>query len=98
MPAAAALASKRQLLEELLRASGRLLLVAYSGYGEHGKGTLYIDYKSGGAKEYPNAHDVAISPAGVLTLRWQAEGSKKLRAYKFTTSVPFTVEEVIAVG
>jgi hypothetical protein len=64
------------------------------------KVTLYIDYKSGGAKEYANAQDIAISPAGVLTFHWQAEGkgSKKSRAYKFTTSVPFTVEEDIAVG
>jgi hypothetical protein len=64
------------------------------------KVTLYIDYKSGSAKEYPNAHDVTISPAGVLTFYWQTEegGSRKSRAYKFTTSVPFTVEEDTAIG
>jgi hypothetical protein len=59
------------------------------------KVTLYVDYKSSAAKEYPNAHDIAISPAGVLTFSWQTKerGSKKPKAYKFTTSVPFTVEE-----
>ncbi len=63
------------------------------------KVTLYIDYKSGGAKEYPGAENVTISPAGVLTFYWQAQGrSGKSKAYKFTTSVPFTVEEDIAVG
>lgn len=61
------------------------------------KVTLDIDYKSGDVKEYANAY-VAISPAGVLTFYWRAEdkGSKKSRAYKFTTSVPFAVEEDIA--
>lgn len=64
------------------------------------KVTLYVDYKSGGAKEYANAHDVAISPAGVLTFYWQTEGkrSSKAKAYKFTTSVPFTVEEDLQAG
>ena len=64
------------------------------------KVTLYVDYKSGGAKEYANARDISISPAGVLTFSWQKEqkGSKKTAAYKFTTSVPFTVEEDAAAG
>jgi hypothetical protein len=64
------------------------------------KVTLYVDYKSGGAKEYANARDIAISPAGVLTFSWQTKpkGSKKPVAYKFTTSVPFTVEEDAAAG
>jgi len=61
------------------------------------KVTLYVDYKSGGAKEYANAHDIAIYPAGVLTFYWQTEEkhSAKAKGYKFTTSVPFTVEEDI---
>jgi hypothetical protein len=61
------------------------------------KVTLYIDYKAGGAKEYGNAYDVAISPAGVLTFSWKEKG-KKSRAYKFTTTVPFTVEEETPAG
>jgi hypothetical protein len=62
--------------------------------------TLYTDYKSNGAKEYANAFDIAISPAGVLTFHWRAKekGSKKPKAYKFTTTVPFTIEEDIAAG
>jgi hypothetical protein len=64
------------------------------------KVTLYVDYKSGGAKEYANAYDIAISPAGVLTFYWPAagKGSGTPRAYKFTTSVPFTVEEDTSAG
>ena len=56
--------------------------------------------KSGSAKEYANAHDISISPAGVLTFYWQTgeRHSGKPKAYKFTTSVPFTVEEDAAIG
>jgi hypothetical protein len=56
-------------------------------------------YREGKSQEYTNAHDITISPAGVLTFHWEvSEGGsfKKPRAYKFQTSVPFVVEEDVA--
>jgi hypothetical protein len=55
------------------------------------KVTLYTDYKSGSAKEYANAHDIEISPAGVLTFSWHPEA-------RGSTSVPLTIEEDVAVS
>ncbi len=56
-------------------------------------------YRDGKPHEYTNAHDITISPAGVLTFHWEIQegGSfKKPRAYKMQTSVPFVVEEDVA--
>jgi hypothetical protein len=60
--------------------------------------TLYYEGKR---QDYDNAHDITISPAGVLTFyREVSEGGsfKKPRAYKLQTSVPFIVEEDVAKG
>jgi hypothetical protein len=56
-------------------------------------------YQSGNRQDYPNAHDIVISSAGVLTFYWEASeegGSRRARAYKFVASAPFVVEEEIA--
>jgi hypothetical protein len=58
-------------------------------------------YRDGKPQEYTNAHDITISPAGVLTFHWEiSEGGsfKKPKAYKFQTSVPFVVEEDVTGG
>jgi hypothetical protein len=58
--------------------------------------TLYYEGKP---QEYANAHDITISPAGVLTFYreiGEGGGFKKPRVYKFQTSVPFIVEEDVA--
>jgi hypothetical protein len=56
-------------------------------------------YRDGKPQEFTNAHDISISPAGVLTFHWEIQegGSfKKPRSYKLQTSVPFVVEEEVA--
>jgi hypothetical protein len=53
-------------------------------------------YHQGQPHEYVNAHDVTISPAGVLTFyREVSQGGsfKKPRSCKVQTSVPFVVED-----
>jgi len=58
-------------------------------------------YREGKPQEYNDAHDITISPAGVLTFHWEIKESgsfKKPRAYKFQTSVPFVIEEDVAGG
>ena len=53
-------------------------------------------YREGEPQEYTDAHDITISPAGVLTFHWELKESgsfKKPKAYKFQTSVPFVIEE-----
>jgi len=53
-------------------------------------------YHEGNPQEYVNAHDITISPAGVLTFyREMSEGGtfKKPISYKLQTSVPFVIEE-----
>ena len=52
-------------------------------------------FRGTAAQDYPNAHDFSISPAGVLTFFWQQRGGENALGYKFTTSVPFTIEEDI---
>ena len=52
-------------------------------------------FRGTATQEYPNAHDFSISPAGVLTFFWQLGGGANTLGYKFTTSVPFTIEEDI---
>jgi hypothetical protein len=70
-------------------------MIAFCGMA---KVTLYHEGKT---QEYTNAHDITISPAGVLTFHWEITNGgtfKKQRAYKFQTTVPFVVEEDIANG
>lgn len=58
-------------------------------------------YRNGKPQDYTNAHDITISPAGVMTFYGEiSEGGtfKKPKAYKFQTSVPFVVEEDVAGG
>jgi hypothetical protein len=58
--------------------------------------TLYYEGKP---QEYANAHDITISPAGVVTFHWEINGAgcfKKPREYKVQTSLPFVIEEDVA--
>ena len=58
-------------------------------------------YHSGKSQQYPKAHDITVSPAGILTFYTvMAEGSAsgKPRASRFIVSAPFIVEEDVAVS
>ncbi len=56
-------------------------------------------YQGNAKQEYPNANTVSVSPAGILTFYWQTQQrGANAQAYKFTTSVPYLVEEDIAVS
>lgn len=50
-------------------------------------------------QDYFGAHDVSVTQAGVLTFYWEdKKGGPNASGYKITTSVPFVIEEDIAVG
>jgi len=58
-------------------------------------------YQSGKPHQYANAHDITISPAGILTFYSVVEEgspSRKPQKSKFIASGPFVVEEDVAVG
>lgn len=52
---------------------------------------------SGEPDDYPNTHDISISPSGVLTFYWETL-SKPPKAFKVQTTVPYVVSEEIPVS
>jgi|HubBroStandDraft_6_1064221.scaffolds.fasta_scaffold00604_8 hypothetical protein len=55
-------------------------------------------YEAGKPVEYPNAHDVVISPGGVLVFYWETGSAANQQAYKVQTTVPYVVWEDVAVS
>ncbi len=50
-------------------------------------------------REYPNVNDFHISAAGILSFHWKTQqGRANELAHKYTTSVPFIVEEDIQIS